>query len=54
MKSNTLNYIYVIDLILVSLWALFALCNPVSGNILVFPVLLIHLASVFCLKQQGT
>ncbi len=52
MKSNTLTYIYVIDLILVSLWALFALCNSVSGSILVFPVIMIRLASVFCLKQR--
>lgn len=41
---------YIIDLILVSLWALFALCIPAGGSILVFPVILIRLSTVFCLQ----
>ncbi len=51
MKTNKfLSYVYIIDLILVSLWALFALCNPVSECILVFPVILIRLTTVFWLQ----
>lgn len=48
-----MNILFILDLILVSLWALFALCNPVSGSVLVFPVILIRLASVFCLQQRN-
>lgn len=47
-----MNVIYILDIILVSLWALFALCNPVSGSVLVFPVILIRLVSVFSLRQR--
>lgn len=47
-----MSILFVIDLILVSLWALFALCNPVSGCILVFPVILIRLSTVFCLQLR--
>lgn len=53
MKANKfLSYVYLIDLILVSLWALFVLCNPESGSIVVFPIILIRLSSVFCLQLR--
>lgn len=47
-----LNCVYIIDLILVSLWALFAICCPESGSILVFPIILVRLAAVFCLQLR--
>lgn len=51
-KNDILQNIYITDLILVSILALFALCNPVSGSILVFPVILIRLTIVFCLQLR--
>lgn len=47
-----MNVIYILDIILVSLWALFALCSPECGTILVFPVIIIRLSSVFCLQLR--
>lgn len=47
-----MNVFYIIDLILVCFWALFALCNTMSGSILLFPVILIRLSTVFCLQQR--
>ncbi|MCM1141560.1 MAG: hypothetical protein NC453_23560, partial [Muribaculum sp.] len=47
-----MSVLFIIDLILVSLWGLFALCNQVSGGILVFPVILIRLSVVFCLQLR--
>lgn len=47
-----MNALYIVDLILVSLWGLFALCNFEPIYLLMFPFIIVRIASTFSLQLR--